>query len=75
MKNDATVENQNNISDEDRYVSDDSQEISEQEMTNLSGENSDDNIIVDKQLKPSFKQCLYMFLISVHKIARQSSLS
>ena len=55
MKNDATVENQNNISDEDSYVSDDSQEISEQEMADLSGENSDDNIIVDKQLKPSFK--------------------
>jgi hypothetical protein len=28
MKNDATVENQKNISDEDSYVSDDSQEIS-----------------------------------------------
>ena len=54
-KNDATVENQNNISDEDSYVSDDSQEISEQEMADLSGENSDDNIIVDKKLKPSFK--------------------
>ena len=38
MKNDATVENQNNVSDEDSYVSDDSQEISEQEMADLSGE-------------------------------------
>ena len=49
------VENQNDISDEDSYVSDDSQEIREQEMADLSGENSDDNIIVDKQLKSSFK--------------------
>ena len=60
MKNDATVENQNNISDEDSYVSDDSQEISEQEMADMSGENSDDNIIVDKQLKPPFKYKVFV---------------
>ena len=60
MKNDATVENQNNISDEDSYVSDDSQEISEQEMADLSGENSDNNIIVDKQLKPCFKYKVFV---------------
>ena len=62
MKNDATVENQNNISDEDSYVSDDSQEISEQEMVDLFGENSDDNIIVDKQLKPfKYKVFVHVF--------------
>ena len=60
MRNDAIVENQNNISDEDGYVSDDSREISEQEMVDLSGENTDDNIIVDKQLKPSFKYKVFV---------------
>jgi hypothetical protein len=29
-------------------------------MTDLSGENSDDNIIVDKQLKPSFKYKVFV---------------
>ncbi|CAF2500113.1 unnamed protein product [Rotaria sp. Silwood2] len=60
MKNDASAEDENNIFDEDTDVLDDSQQISEHEMTDLSGENNDDNDVIDKKEKHSFKYKVFV---------------
>ncbi|CAF1308364.1 unnamed protein product [Rotaria sordida] len=56
MKNDAGVENENNTFDEDSDVFDDSQQINNQEMTDLSEENSDDTNVIDKKGKHCFNK-------------------
>ncbi|CAF5097862.1 unnamed protein product, partial [Rotaria sp. Silwood1] len=60
MKNDASAEDENSIFDEDTDVLDDSQQISEHEMTDLSGENNDDNGVIDKKKKHSFKYKVFV---------------
>ena len=60
MKNDASAEDENNIFDEDSDVLDDSQQISEHEMTDLSGENNDDTDVIDKKKKHSFKYKVFV---------------
>jgi hypothetical protein len=60
MKNDASVGNENNTVDEDSDVLDDSQQISEQEMTDLSEEINDDTNVIDKKEKYSFKYKVFV---------------
>ncbi|CAF2131505.1 unnamed protein product [Rotaria magnacalcarata] len=62
MKNNASVEDENNTFDEDIDVLDDSKQISEHEMTDLSGENNDDNKVIDKKEKYSFKYKVFVYV-------------
>ena len=60
MKNDASVDESNNTFDEDSDVLDNGLEISEREMTDLSGENNYDNSVTDKKEKHSFKYKVFV---------------
>ncbi|CAF3363639.1 unnamed protein product [Rotaria socialis] len=62
MKNNASVEDENNTFDEDIDVLDDSKQISEHEMTDLSGENNDGNKVIDKKEKYSFKYKVFVYV-------------
>ena len=70
MKNDVRVEDENNTFDKDSNVLDDSQQINEYEMTDLSGENNDDNNVIDKKEKHSFN---YKVFVSVFDQCTQDS--
>jgi hypothetical protein len=60
MKNDASADDENNTFDEDSNVLNDSQQITEHEMTDLSGENNDDNNVIDEKQKHSFKYKVFV---------------
>jgi len=60
MKNDASVEDDNNTFDEDSDVLDDSQQISDHEMADMPEENNDDNKVIDKKKKHSFKYKVFV---------------
>jgi hypothetical protein len=60
MKNDPSVENENNTFSKDSDISDDSQQITDQEMTDLSGENDVEYNTNDKKQRNSFKYKVFV---------------
>ncbi|CAF4148956.1 unnamed protein product [Adineta steineri] len=60
MKHDESVENDSSTFLEDDDVSDDSQQISEHEMTDLSGENDDKKNKSDRKKNPCFKYKVFL---------------